>query len=485
VIDIVLETIRAFFAGLIFIYLWFAGKREGIGRQTGWRYILWGFGLIFFGSAIDLTDNFPALNKFLIIGDTPYQAFLEKACGYLLGMLLLAVGLWQWLPTVIAAKVKLENQLLRSQKLEAIGILAGGIAHDFNNILTGILGNIGLAALDDKNSPQVQDSLAQAEAACLRAQVLSQQLLTFAKGGEPVKKLFSLKELLTQCTSFTCVGSPVQCEITFPENLWWLEADPGQIGQVIQNLTINAIQAMPTGGTIKVWAENLTLGTGSVLPLGAGRYIKISVQDQGMGIPAEHLPRIFDPYFSSKEKGSGLGLATTYSIINKHHGHIDVESKTGLGTTFHIYLPAVETQGALQPEGERELVVGKGKILVMDDEEMVREVLGKMLARLGYEAELAGDGGEAIEIFTQAQGFGQAFAAVILDLTVAGGMGGKETMARLLEIDPQVKAVVSSGYHDNPIMANFQQYGFSGVMAKPYRISELSKILQEVAMGKQ
>ena len=377
----------------------------------------------------------------------------------------------------LTERKQLEKQLLHAQKMEAVGRLAGGVAHDFNNILTAILGNIGLAALDEKIGPRVQDRLAQAEAACLRAQALSQQLLTFAKGGAPVRKLCSVAELLTESTVFACVGSPVRCETTFPENLWWIEADPGQIDQVFQNLTINAVQAMPIGGTIKVWAENLTLGTDSGLPLSAGRYIKISLRDQGMGIPAEHLPRIFDPYFTTKQKGSGLGLASVYAIIEKHHGHIGVESKPGVGTTFYIYFPAVEGQVTPQPEEDKELLVGTGKILVMDDEEMVREVLGGMLALLGYEAEFARDGGEAIEMFVQAQGSGQAFAAVILDLTVPGGMGGKETMARLREIDPQVKAVVSSGYSDDPIMADFQKYGFSGVIAKPYRISELGKIL--------
>jgi CheY-like chemotaxis protein len=202
-----------------------------------------------------------------------------------------------------------------------------------------------------------------------------------------------------------------------------------------------------------------------------------------MGIPAEHLPRIFDPYFTTKQKGSGLGLASAYAIIKNHHGHIAVESKPGVGATFTIYLPAVEQQVTPQPQEDRELLVGKGKILVMDDEEMVREVLGRLLARLGYEAEFARDGGEAIELFVQAQRSGQAFAAVILDLTVPGGMGGQETMARLLEIDPQVKAIVSSGYSDDPIMADFQKYGVNGVIAKPYRISELGKILHKVVMG--
>ena len=384
----------------------------------------------------------------------------------------------------LSARKQLEEQFLQAQKMEAVGTLAGGIAHDFNNILTIILGNIGLAMLDGKIEPKVQDRLAQAEGACLRAQTLSQQLLTFAKGGAPVTKLFSVTELLTESTAFTCAGSRVRCETTFPENLWWIKADPGQIGQVFQNLTINAIQAMPTGGTIEVWAENLTLGAESGLPLSAGRYIKISVRDQGMGIPAEHLPRIFDPYFTTKQKGSGLGLASAFAIIKKHHGHIAVESKPGVGTTFDVYLPAVDQQATPQPEEERELPVGKGKILVMDDEEMVREVLGRLLARLGYEPEFAGDGGEAIERFVQAHGSGQAFAAVILDLTVPGGMGGKETLARLLEINPQIKTIVSSGYSDDPVMADFQKYGFSGVIAKPYKISELGKILNQVIMKK-
>jgi PAS domain S-box-containing protein len=384
----------------------------------------------------------------------------------------------------ISERKQAELERLQFSKLESLGTLAGGIAHDFNNILTAILGNISLAALDNKIGPRVRDRLAQAEAACLRAEALSQQLLTFAKGGAPVKKLFSVPELLTETTVFACVGSPVKCETTFPENLWWVEADPGQIGQVFQNLTINAIQAMPAGGTIKVWAENLTLETANDLPLSAGRYIKISLRDQGMGIPAEHLPRIFDPYFTTKQKGSGLGLASAYAIVNKHHGHIAVESKPGVGTTFTIYLPAVERQVTPQPKEDRELLVGKGKILVMDDEEMVREVLGRMLTRLGYEAEFARDGSEAIKMFVQAHGSGQAFVAVILDLTVPGGMGGKETMARLLEIDPRVKGVVSSGYSDDPIMADFQKYGLSGVIAKPYRISELSKILNQMIIKK-
>jgi PAS domain S-box-containing protein len=377
----------------------------------------------------------------------------------------------------------LEAQLLQARKMEAVGTLAGGIAHDFNNILTAILGNIGLAILDDKMSPRVRDRLAQAEQACLRAQSLSQQLLTFAKGGAPVKKIIPVAKLLTESIAFTCAGSAVRVDTSFPEDLWSIEADPGQIGQIFQNLTINAIQAMPTGGTIKVRAENLTLGTDRDLPLEAGKYLKITVQDQGIGIAAQHLPRIFDPYFTTKQKGSGLGLASTYAIVKKHHGHISVESKQGVGTTFQIYLPASEQPAAPQPAEDTGLPVGEGKILVMDDEEMVREVLGRMLGLLGYGVELASDGGEAIERFVQAQKAGQAFAAVILDLTVPAGLGGKDTVAKLRQLDPRIKAIVSSGYSDDPIMADFRKYGFSGVIAKPYKISEVGRLLQEVVMG--
>ncbi|MBU4448427.1 MAG: response regulator, partial [Proteobacteria bacterium] len=268
-----------------------------------------------------------------------------------------------------------------------------------------------------------------------------------------------------------------------PDDLWAAEADPGQISQVLHNLVINAIQAMPSGGMVRILGENLVVETGSELGLDAGRYVKISIQDEGIGMSADHLSKIFDPYFTTKQMGSGLGLATSYSIIKNHRGHMSVESKLEKGTTFQVYLPASDQKVTQQLQEDGELISGKGRILVMDDEPMVRKVLGKMLLAMGYEVESAQDGAQALELYTRAQDTGDPFVTVILDLTVPGGMGGKEAMARLLKIDSQVKAIVSSGYSDDPVMANFQSYGFTDVIAKPYRISELDKVLKNTLSG--
>lgn len=370
-----------------------------------------------------------------------------------------------------------EEERLRFSKLESVATLAGGIAHDFNNILTGIMGNISLAMLDYQEKGPSRERLNAAERACLQAQNMARQLLTFAKGGAPIKELVSLEKLIAESASFSCSGSQVRCELNFPDHLWGAEADPGQIRQVFQNLVINAIQAMPSGGTIKIRGENLLVGKASDLPLDAGRYVKISIRDQGTGIPADFLSKIFDPYFTTKQTGSGLGLATVYSIVKKHQGHISVESRMGMGTTFHIIFPAVDREVSRLIKEDREVVTGRGKILVMDDEAIVRDLLQKTLSRLGYQAILARDGEEAIDLFIKAKESGEKIDALILDLTVPGGMGGKATIEKLLEIDPQVKALVSSGYSEDPIMAEYRKYGFSGVIAKPYRVAELSKVL--------
>jgi signal transduction histidine kinase/ActR/RegA family two-component response regulator len=369
---------------------------------------------------------------------------------------------------------------LQVSKLESLATLAGGIAHDFNNILTAIMGNIGLAMLDYQRGEHNLERLNEADKACLQAKTLARQLLTFAKGGAPVKESVSLKNIISEAVSFASRGSQVKCNLNSMDNLWAVEVDPGQISQVFQNLVINAVQAMPAGGTLEIHGENLELKTRGNPILNPGRYVKISFQDQGMGIPEEYLPKIFDPYFTTKQSGSGLGLATAYSIIKNHQGHLGVESCLGKGTVFQVYLPASEHVFTAPPADEGEVQKGQGKILVMDDEEIVRKLLGDALGFLGYQVSFAGDGAEALELFIKAQESGKAFDAVILDLTVPAGMGGKETIGKLLEIDPHVKAIVSSGYSEDPIMSEFKKYGFAGVIAKPYKVSELSRVLHAI-----
>jgi len=380
----------------------------------------------------------------------------------------------------ITGRKRTEEEQLRFSKLESMGILAGGIAHDFNNILTSILGNIGLTILNGKLGGEGIESLVHAEQACFRAQKLSGQLLTFAKGGAPIKKVISLSKLVRESGILALAGSKSRCECSIPEDLWSVEADEAQINQVFNNLLINADQAMPSGGIIKIEAGNTVVEDGSDLPLPEGKYVKLTITDQGFGIPSKYLDKIFDPYFTTKQKGSGLGLATAYSIIKKHSGHIKVESRLGVATAFEIYLPAKEEEPVAILDEQVTPIIAQGRVLVMDDDEKIREVLCRMLRKLGYKADSASDGFQSLEKFVKAKESGRPFDAVILDLTVPGGMGGKETIEKLLRIDPQIKAIVSSGYSDDPIMANFKEYGFSEVIAKPYRVVELGKILQRV-----
>ncbi|MDO9289143.1 MAG: PAS domain S-box protein [Thermodesulfovibrionales bacterium] len=379
---------------------------------------------------------------------------------------------------------KMEAELQKAQKLESLGILAGGIAHDFNNILTAITGNISLAKMYAQPGLEVFDILTEVEKASLRAKNLTTQLLTFSKGGIPVKRLSSITKLIKDSTGFALSGSKVKCEISTPDDLWPVEIDEGQISQVIHHMIINAQQAMPEGGIIKVKAENITTDAEQPLPLKGGKYLKISIKDHGIGISEEHLAKIFDPYFTTKQKGSGLGLASAYSIIKKHEGHITAESKLGEGTTFYIYLPASEKKipivkdTGISPAGR-----GKGKVLVMDDDDIVRLVVGRMLGQCGYEAEFAEDGEGAIELYKKAKESGAPFDAVIIDLIIPAGMGGKEAIKKLIEIDPAIRAIVSSGYSDDPVMSNFKEYGFKDAMAKPYEIADLRQMLHKVIAG--
>jgi PAS domain S-box-containing protein len=380
----------------------------------------------------------------------------------------------------ITEKRLLEQELLKAQKLESIGILAGGIAHDFNNILASIMGNISLAKLDVDHTDTIYNFLENAEKASRRATGLTQQLLTFSRGGAPVKKVTSISDVIIDCSTFVLSGSRVRCDFNLPTGLWPVEIDVNQISQVIQNIIINADQAMPDGGIIHISAENITVGADYGLPLTSGRYVKIAIQDWGSGIPEVYLDKIFDPYFTSKQDGTGLGLATAYSIIRRHDGHIAVKSQVGVGTTFTVYLPSSKAEATETVEDRRDPVPGRGKVLAMDDEDMIRDLIRHMLHRMGYEAAVARDGEEAVHLYRRALEQGEPYDVVILDLTIPGAMGGKETLDKLLEIDPDVKAIVSSGYSNDPIMSDYKNYGFSGVVAKPYNTQNLSQALNAV-----
>ena len=366
------------------------------------------------------------------------------------------------------------QDILKNQKIEALGVLAGGLAHDFNNILTIILGNVSLARLQLHDPEKVTKQLEKAENATARAKDLAQQLLTFARGGEPVKKIIEVAGLLKEAAGFALHGSNVRGEFALADDLWPVEADEGQLSQVIQNLVLNAVQAMPEGGSVTISAEN------AISPQEEKRFVKISVADTGSGISENHLQRIFDPYFTTKQQGSGLGLATCHSIIRKHGGKIRATSTLGKGSTFHISLPASEQERVSEPSSRKAVSHGSGRILVMDDEEDIRELTQIILEELGYTVETVENGTEAVDLYRQRKDEGTPFVAVILDLTIPGGDGGKDANEKLLKIDPDIKTIVSSGYSTDPVMANYRDYGFSSVLVKPYRSQEISKVLQEL-----
>ncbi len=383
----------------------------------------------------------------------------------------------------MADREKMEEELVKAQKLESLGMLAGGIAHDFNNLLASMLGNISLALLDLDQHHPAYSQLAAAERASLRAQDLTRQLLTFSKGGAPVKKTANVGELVREASGFALRGSRVKCDVGIEDGLYLADIDEGQITQVIHHLVINADHAMPEGGAIRIGCCNVQIGSGNLFGLREGSYVRISVEDSGVGIRKEHLTKIFDPYFTTKQKGSGLGLATTYSIIKKHGGHISVQSVLGSGTTFHVYLPASRVRTMTRQIEQSDVRKGSGRILVMDDEMEVRETTGNVLTRLGYVVDYAGDGQEAIDRYRTAMETGTVYDLVIMDLTVPGGMGGDEAIKTLREVDPKIKAIVSSGYSNDPIMSDFRKYGFAGVVTKPYRLRDLSEEVHRVISG--
>ena len=397
------------------------------------------------------------------------------------------MGAWHAVGIIrdITERKKTETELLKLEKLESLGVLAGGIAHDFNNLLTVILGNISLAQLETDSQSKTYSKLVTVERAVLTARELTQQLLTFAKGGAPIKKTSSLRDIIGESCSFSLSGSNVKCRFSFAEDLMPADVDAGQISQVMHNLILNAAQAMPQGGSIHVSCTNAASGPGGIQPLDQGPYIKISVADQGHGIPKENLSKIFDPYFTTKPKGSGLGLATSYSIVSRHGGYISVESEPGRGAVFYVYLPASRQPLPLQEARGKARMNGAGRILVMDDEELVRTIAGEMLQALGYEPAFARDGEEALALYRDASAAGAPFDAVIMDLTVPGGMGGKDAVRKLLATDPWARVIVASGYSNDPVLAEFRSHGFQGMIAKPFTLEVFSSTLTEVLEGKR
>lgn len=385
----------------------------------------------------------------------------------------------------VSERSRLEAELQRSARLESVGLLAGGIAHDFNNILAVVMGNLTLTMMEDAvKQSHAARWLKEAEKATVRARDLTQQLLTFAQGGEPVRTAVHLNEVVREAAGFALHGARARCEFSVADDLWPASADKSQIAQVVQNLVLNAVQAMPQGGVIRISLCNEQL-ISPLPPLGPGRYLKLSIQDQGPGIAAEHLPRIFDPYYTTKPRGFGLGLATTYSIVKKHGGNIAVDCPPNRGAIFHVWLPASPDQPVARRDSRSPLELMKGRVLFMDDEPPIRQMAVVLLARLGMETVTAEDGAEAVRLYQQAQADGRPFDVVIMDLTVPGGMGGREAMARLREIDPQVRAIVSSGYSSDPVMANYRDYGFQAMVAKPYRIADFVAALHEVLKSDQ
>jgi len=391
----------------------------------------------------------------------------------------------------ITERHAMQEECIKGQKLESLGVLAGGIAHDFNNILTGIMGNISFARKTIDGSHKASRILEQAETASRRAADLAHQLLTFAKGSQPIKKTVSARQIVEASASLVLHGSNVLSTIALPDTLHTIEADEGQLSQAFNNIIINAAQAMPDGGTIAISAENAALDKSNTLSLAAGNYIRISFTDTGCGISAEDLKRIFDPYYTTKPSGNGLGLASVYSIISKHGGHISVRSVAGRGTTFDVLLPA-STRSTTESEAET-MPAAAGhlhSLLVMDDEEIIRDLASEMLGGLeGYHVQTCAAGEEAIALYTAAWEAGEPFSAVIMDLTVPGGMGGKEAARQILRIDPQARLIVSSGYSNDPVMADFARFGFCSTIVKPYSMTEivhtLNRLLGDGDSGKE
>lgn len=380
----------------------------------------------------------------------------------------------------ITEQVRTEREIQRINSIESIGVLAGGIAHDFNNYLTGIYTSFGLLRLEKTLSKEVESIIKEGETAAHHASRLTRQLLTFSKGDTPDISAVELAPLLEEVLSFTLRGSKARYRISVPDTLKPILADKGQISQVVQNLALNADQAMPNGGMITVSAENTIFTNDNYQNLPAGPYVQMTISDEGSGIPLSIIERIYDPYFTTKQNGNGLGLSIVHSIISKHNGHIEVSSQQGQGTTFTLFLKAATTPLKEQQINIQEKFQGSGKILIMDDDSVIRILLNKVLTNLGFTVELAEHGESALSLYHASIKRQERYAAVIADLTVRGSMGGKTLGEQLLKLDPDLKIIIASGYSQDPLLVNYRQYGFCASIRKPYSVEELKKTLQEV-----
>lgn len=382
----------------------------------------------------------------------------------------------------ITRQKHIEEELVKAEKLESLGILAGGIAHDFNNLLTAVIGNISLAKSYLSDAEKMESILNRTEDSAVKASRLTAQLLTFSRGGEPIREKISVRSVVEEALNFSLSGSNVASVVQISENIYPVHADKSLLSQAFQNIILNAVHAMNRGGTIEVLTENVTMDQSNRIPGLEGRYyVRIDFKDEGSGISAKNLDKIFDPFFSTKNHSSGLGLATTYSIVKKHNGMITVDSVEGQGSTFSVYLPAIiQIEQPEEKSGHYPKAAEGGRILIMDDEESIRDVCSQMLEHLGFEVETAVDGAEAIQKYLDAKNTGNPIDLVIMDLTIPGGMGGEEAIKQLRKLDSEVRAVVSSGYSNSPVMANYRDYGFNGVISKPYQINDLKSVVTKL-----
>ena len=378
---------------------------------------------------------------------------------------------------------RMEADLRRTHNLESLGVLAGGIAHDFNNVMTGVTGNLSLLSRMLSEGSEEREIAEEAHDAAVRTKGLTQQLMTFAGGGAPVRESASMEELVRRTTELTLRGSNTKAAYDFEEGLSRAEVDVGQMGQVMQNLVMNADQAMPNGGVLRIGAEAVEIEKDVELPLSPGRYVKVTVCDEGVGIPEKVLPQVFDPYFTTKTAGHGLGLSICHSIVERHGGHIGVRSEVGRGTTFTVHVPASDGERAGVKEPRLEAQAGTGRVLVMDDEATVRRATGRMLKRLGYEVAYAEDGEGALAAYREAGEAGNPYDLVIMDLTIPGGMGGKEAVSKLRELDPQARVIVASGYSNDPVMSEPARYGFLAGIGKPIGLDELASAVASAIAG--